>query len=40
MNWEYVIAGYVIATAALGGYGVWVRQRARRLRRSADGDGE
>jgi hypothetical protein len=41
MNWEYVIAGYAIATVTFGGYGLWVRQRARRLQRTlAVGDGE
>jgi CcmD family protein len=33
-NWSFVIAGYSITTVALGGYFVWIRQRARQLRRT------
>jgi hypothetical protein len=33
-NWSYVIAGYSITFGALVGYAVWVKQRARYLRRS------
>jgi hypothetical protein len=33
-NWNFVIAGYSIATVVLVGYLVWIRQRARQLRRT------
>jgi hypothetical protein len=37
-NWGYVIAGYTISAATLGGYFAWVRVRTRRLRRSLGED--
>ena len=33
-NWNFVIVGYSITAAVLVGYFVWVKQRARQLRRS------
>ena len=33
-NWNYVAAGYAITAGALVSYGVWVRVRIRRLRRT------
>ena len=33
-NWSYVIVGYSVTAVALGGYLVWVKQRARQLRRT------
>jgi hypothetical protein len=33
-NWNFVIPGYSITTVALGGYLLWIRRRARSLRRT------
>jgi len=33
-NWNFVIAGYAIATVTLVGYFAWIKRRTRKLRRS------
>jgi hypothetical protein len=33
-NWNFVIAGYVIAAVTLVGYFAWIKGRTRKLRRS------
>jgi hypothetical protein len=33
-NWSFVIAGYSITTVVFVSYAVWIRQKARHLRRS------
>jgi hypothetical protein len=33
-NWGFVIAGYSITAVVFLSYAVWIRQKARRLRRS------
>jgi hypothetical protein len=37
-NWGYVITGYVLTAATLGGYFAWLRVRTRRLRRALPDD--
>jgi heme exporter protein D len=39
-NWAYVVAGYAISVAALGGYAVRVVVRHRRLRAEAARESE
>jgi hypothetical protein len=33
-NWNFVIAGYAVATVTLVGYAAWIKGRTRKLRRS------
>ena len=37
-NWGYVGAGYAITAVTLVAYATWIKQRARRLRRSLRDD--
>ena len=38
--WDYVGAGYGIATVALGTYVTWLFRRTRKLRRALGGDAD
>jgi hypothetical protein len=37
-NWNYVIVGYAVTAATFIVYTVWLKRRARRLRRSLSDD--